>query len=284
VDVSFYPGCTSHSTGLEYGLSLHAVFGALGIGLKEIDDWNCCGGAAARSLSNLLGLALPARNIAKAQVLDLPLAVPCPGCYNAVKRAQHALESDADMKARLEDVVGFTYKGGLEVKAIHDVLLGDVGIEKIRSAVKKPLAGLRVVSYYGCALVREPEVVGVDEFENPMFLDDIVAALGATPVDWSAKTDCCGADLGMTRGGIARDLADKIAWTALDAEADCIMATCGLCQINLDMKQTGKNGTKIPVMYLTELMGMAMDLPGRDVWWSKHVIGVKPLLRSKGLL
>lgn len=283
MEVSFYPGCTSHSTGLEYSLSLHAVFDALGLELSEIDDWNCCGGAAAHSLSHLLGLALPARNIAKAQVRDLPLAIPCPGCFNAVKRAQYALSNDPDMRKTLEDIVGFKYKGNLEVKAMHEVMLEQVGLDKVRSSVKKPLSGLKVVSYYGCALVRDPKVVQMGDYENPMFLDDLVTTLGGEAQDWSYKTDCCGADLGMTHGNIVKDIVDRITGMAMEAGADCVMTSCGLCQINLDMKQTGKNGAKIPVFYFTELMGIAMDLPGREEWWDKHIVSPRPLLKARKL-
>jgi len=304
--VSFYPGCTAHSTGLEYSLSLHAAFDALGIELKEIDDWNCCGGAAAHCLSNFLGLALPARNVAKAQQYDLPLAIPCPGCFNAVKRAQYALTHDADMKEKLEQVIGFKYGGDLVVQSMHDVVLEQVGLPKLQEAVKRPLAGLKVASYYGCALVRDPKVVdpecglkdpaaaGVSApncaegdsraYENPLFLDEIVTALGGEATDWSYKTDCCGADLAMTHGKIAVELADKIAGGAIEAGADCVMSSCGLCQINLDMKQSGDNGTKLPVFYFTELMGLAMDLPGRDEWWEKHIVSVKPALKARNLL
>lgn len=283
-EVSFYPGCTAHSTGLEYSLSMHAVLKALGVELREIEDWNCCGGAAAHCLSNLLGLALPARNVAKAQLLDLPLAIPCPGCFNAVKRAQHALESDADMREQLEAIIGFEYKGGLEVEAIHDVVLEQVGLDKLKAAVKKPLSGLRVVSYYGCALVRDPKVVRAGDYENPTFLDEIVTTLGGEALDWSYKTDCCGADLAMTHGAIAEEIADKLTAMALEADADCVMCTCGLCQVNLDMKQTGANSAKIPVFYLTELIGTAMDLPDRDDWWELHIVSPRSLLRRLRLL
>jgi heterodisulfide reductase subunit B2 len=284
LEVSFYPGCTAHSTGIEYSLSMHAVFDALDVKLTEIEDWNCCGGAAAHSMSNLLGLALPARNIAKAQKLDLPLAIPCAGCFNAVKRAQHALTTDPDMKQQIEAAVGFEYQGKLDVKTGHDVIIDLVGLDKVKAAVKKPLAGLKVASYYGCALVRNPKVVKAGDHENPMFLDDIVTALGGEAVDWSYKVDCCGADLAMTHGEIAREIGDKLAYYADEAGADCINSACGLCQINLDLKQTGKNERKLPVFFFSELMGLAMDVGDRDIWWGKHIISVKPLLRSLGLM
>jgi len=284
VEVSFYPGCTAHSTGLEYSMSLHAVFESLGVKFTEIEDWNCCGGAAAHCLSELLGLALPARNVAKAQKLDLPLAIPCPGCFNAVKRAQHALENDPSMRKQLEQIIGFSYKGDLQVKAIHEILFEHVGLAAVKARVKRPLSGLKVVSYYGCALVRSPKIVKMGDHENPVFLDELVTALGGEALDWSYKVDCCGADLAMTHGKIARNLADKICGGAVEAGADCVMTACGLCQINLDMKQTGKTASKIPVLYFSELMGIAFDSPGRGAWWSKHIVDPEPLLAGKGWL
>jgi heterodisulfide reductase subunit B len=283
MEVSFYPGCTAHSTGLEYSLSLHAVFEELGVTLKELDDWNCCGGAAAHSMSHLLGLALPARNIAKAQDSDLPLAIPCAGCFNAVKRAQHALVNDPEMRNLLEDTVNFKYEDKLLVKAMHEILIENVGLDTVKAKIKKTLAGLKVVSYYGCALVRNPEIVCMGDHENPTFLDDIVTAMGGEAIDWSCKVDCCGADLGMTHDSIVKDINNKLGGMAADAGADCIMVSCGLCQINLDMRQTGPKKDRIPVLYFTELMGIALDLPGRKKWWSKHVIDPVPMLKSKGL-
>jgi len=166
---------------------------------------------------------------------------------------------------------------------MHEVVLEQVGLDKVKRAVKRPLAGLKIVSYYGCALVRDPKVVEMGEYENPTFLDDIVTALGGEAVDWSYKVDCCGADLGMSHGRIATEIADKLTGGAMEAEADCIMTSCGLCQINLDTHQSGKNGAKIPVLYFTELMGIAMDLRGRDEWWSKHVVNPRPVLGSRNL-
>lgn len=287
MEVSFYPGCTAHSTGIEYSLSLHAVMKAFGVRLTEIEDWNCCGGAAAHSMSTLLGLALPARNIAQAQKQDLPLAIPCAGCFNAVKRAQYALESDPEMKDTLENVVGFKYRGDLKVKAMHEVLFDMIGLEKVKEAVVRPLKGLRIASYYGCALVRDPKVVRMGEHENPLFLDELVIALGGEAIDWSYKVDCCGADIAMTHGGIAADLADKIVGAAGEAGADCLMCCCGLCQINLDMRQTNRIERKLPVFYFSELTGVAADVEdreNRDVWWEKHIVNPKPLLRSRNLL
>ncbi|MFC1582101.1 CoB--CoM heterodisulfide reductase iron-sulfur subunit B family protein [Planctomycetota bacterium] len=283
MEVSFYPGCTAHSTGIEFNDSMHAAFGALGVELKEIDDWNCCGGAAAHSLSKMLGLALPARNIRQAQESDLPLTISCAGCLNAVKTAHHAMANDPAVKAELEDVLNFSFSGKVKIQAMHEVVIETIGLDKLKAKVTKPLTGLKVASYYGCALVRKPEVMQMGDFENPLFLDDIAEALGAEAIDWSYKTDCCGADIALTHGSVAVDLADKIIEGAREAGADCVMSSCGLCQINLDMRQSGLGGKKIPQLYYTELMGIAMQVGDQQEWWEKHIVNPIPLLKDKGL-
>ena len=276
MELSFYPGCTAHSTGLEYSMSLHAVFEVLGVKLLEIEDWNCCGAAGAHSINQLLGLALPARNIAQAQKINLPLAIPCAGCFNYTRKAQEALSKDGPMKQKLEDIVGFKYEGNLKIEAMIDVLINRIGLEKLKGFVKKPLTGLKVASYYGCALVRRPEITNMGDHENPVFLDEVVECLGGEAMEWSYKTDCCGADLAITHASMVENMADKIVGAAIEAGANCLMCHCGLCQINLEMRQTGKTGIKLPVFYFTELMGIAMDVAGREEWWEKHM--VKPEL------
>ena len=121
------------------------------------------------------------------------------------------------------------------------------------------------------------------DHENPQFLDQIVETLGGEPIDWSCKVDCCGADIALTHGGVAVELADRIIQGARDAGANCLMCACGLCQINVDMRQSG-NGKRLPVFYFTELMGLAMDAEDRDDWWEKHIVSVRPLLGSLDLL
>lgn len=283
VKASFYPGCAAHSTAVEYDQSLHAVLAEMGVELQEIEDWNCCGGAAAHSLNRTLGLALPGRNLAIAQESEYPLLVPCPACYNAVRRAHHAVTHNQTVREELERLMGCEYREGTTVQAAHEFVTDTIGLERVRERVTKPLTGLKVVSYYGCLLVRHPEVVEVDDYENPTFLDEIVEVLGGEPRDWSYKTDCCGADLAMTHRDIAAEIADRITGMALEAGADCIMVSCGLCNVNLDMRQTGANQPKVPILYFSELMGTAFDLPGRQKWWEKHIVRPDELLRSLGL-
>jgi heterodisulfide reductase subunit B len=277
---SYFPGCTVHSTSLEYGLSTDAIFKTLDVELVEIEDWNCCGAAATHSIHHLLSLCLPSRNIAIAQATQAgPLVIPCAGCFNMLKRAEHVLKNDEAKRKEIEEIVGFTYQPSFEIKALMDIVVNGIGLERVQEKVKKPLRGMKVACYYGCALVRHPKVTQLDDPENPQSLDRLMKSLGAEPVEWSYKTDCCGADLALTYGDIVKKLVGKIVSMAEEAGAQCIVTSCGLCQANLEMRQE----IGLPIFYFTELMGVAFDLENRDQWWSKHMISPKKLLESLGL-
>ena len=263
-------------------MSSEVVLKALGVELLEIEDWNCCGAAAAHSLNRLLSLCLPARNIAKTQQRQLPLVVPCAGCFNNLKTAERALKNGGEMARQIEEVVGFTYRDTLEILALIDVVVNRVGLEKIKENVVKPLSGLKVASYYGCALVRNPKITQLDDSENPLYMDHVMEVLGATPVEWSYKTECCGADLALTHGDTVVEMVNRIVEMAGEAEADCITCSCGLCQANLEMRQTSE-GQGLPVFYFTELMGLAMGLKAQGEWWKRHIIDPTPLLRRMSL-
>ncbi|MCK5551498.1 MAG: heterodisulfide reductase subunit B, partial [Deltaproteobacteria bacterium] len=135
--------------------------------------------------------------------------------------------------------------------------------------------------YYGCALVRHPKVTQLDEPENPQYLDRLMSALGATAVDWSFKTDCCGADLALTHGDVVVKLVNRIVGMAKEAGAECLVCSCGLCQINLEMRQDADT-LGLPVFYFTELMGVAFGLEGGR-WWGKHMVNPSPFLGSLNL-
>jgi heterodisulfide reductase subunit B len=277
---SYFPGCTVHSTSLEYGKSTDAVFEALGVDLVEIEDWNCCGAAATHSLNHLLSLCLPARNIAIAQSAQAgPLVIPCAGCFNMLKRAEHALKTDETKRKEVEEIVGFTYQPSFELMALMDVIVNRIGLDRVREKVKKPLSGMKAACYYGCALVRHPKVTQLDNPEDPQMLDRVMATLGADTVKWSYKIDCCGADLALTYGDIVKKMVGKIVAMAREAGAQCIVTSCGLCQANLEMRQD----LGLPIFYFTELMGVAFGVEKRDRWWGKHMISPKGLLESLGL-
>ena len=276
MEMSFYPGCTAHSTAWEFTKSTLAVMETLGHTLTEIEDWNCCGGASARALNRSVGLGLPARNLLIAERAGKPLLIPCAGCYNNLCRAKAAYEekgTDAEKLAR--DVDG-SYRGNVDVWSFVDFFDNPEAVEAVRAKVKKPLTGLKIVAYYGCQLLRPPKVTRSTNWENPTALEKACEAAGATAIDWSYKVDCCGADMGISHGGHAAEICTKLGLMAKEAGADAIVVSCGLCQANLDMRQTK---TKIPVIYITELLGEAFQSPGRETWWKKHLTDPSGLFR-----
>jgi len=283
VKFSYYPGCTVHSTAIEYARSIDAVVAALGVELAEIEDWNCCGAAAAHSIHRKLGLALPARNISQAQKqtnLSPDLVTSCPGCFNALKRADYALRNDEETRKEIEETVGFAYNGEVRIRSLMEVLTHELGKEVLSAKVKRPLDRLKLVCYYGCALVRPHAVTGLENPENPMMMDNLMKWMGADVRDWSYKTECCGADLALTHGDMVQKIVGRLMDHAREAGAEAVVTSCGLCQANLDMRQTGTD--PLPVFYFTELMGVAMDLPNRKGWWSKHIVNPGPLLARLG--
>ena len=282
MEYSYYPGCSAHSTGLELGLSTEATFHHLGLKLNELPDWNCCGATSAHSLNHTLSLALPARNLALAQRADRDLVIPCAACYNRLRSADHAMRRDPKTRAEIEAAADMKYTGAVVIRPLLAVVAEDVGLAALGLHVVRPLAGLKVVSYYGCLLVRPPAVVQFDNPDDPQVMPAIVRSLGAEVLPWSHATDCCGGGVSLTRADLVASLVGKLADRAREAGAQAFVSACPLCQMNLEMRQPGKH--KLPSFYFTELMGLAFGLPEAEKWWTKHLVDPRPLLRSLGLV
>ncbi|RCK73159.1 MAG: CoB--CoM heterodisulfide reductase subunit B [Anaerolineae bacterium] len=273
---TYYPGCSLESTACEYDASVRAVFKALEVELHELEEWNCCGASSAHSVNPVLALALPARNLALAQALGHDLVMPCAACFNRHKSADYELRHDPERRKELEEVVGFQYQGNIAVRPLLEVLTIGVGLDTIHKRVKRPLVGLKAVGYYGCLLVRPPEVTQFENPENPRLMNQLLETLGAEAVEWSYATECCGGGLSLTKSSVAARLVNRLVERACEAGAAAIVTSCPLCQINLEMRQSGMQ--KLPVFYFTELMGLAFGLTEAENWWSKHLIDPRPLL------
>jgi len=278
MNYSYYPGCSLHSTGLEYGLSTRAVFKHLGLGLIELDDWNCCGASSAHALNHEIALALPARTLSQAQTFDRDLITPCAACYSRLKGADHSLRHDPVARTEMESILGFKYTGSVSVRPVLAVLAEDVGVRKISEETRHPLTGLKVVTYYGCLLVRPPEIAQFDDPDNPQVMAALLRAVGVEVMPWSHVTDCCGGSLSLSRSDVVQNLVGRLAERAREAGADAIATACPLCQVNLEMRQITE--PKIPAFYFTELLGMAFGLPEADKWLGKHLIDPRPLITS----
>jgi heterodisulfide reductase subunit B len=278
MNLAFYPGCSLEGMANDYGRSITAVFDKLDVKLVEIDDWTCCGATAAHSMSEAMAVLLPAKNLAAAEKMGLDIVSPCANCFNRLTYSR---------KMILKNIYDAPWKvtGKTKVYDMTRFLAQPDMIEQIKKKVLMPLAGLNLVSYYGCQMVRPPKITGFIDYENPQTLDKIAVALGAISLDWSYKATCCGAGIGGGRRDIQFNLSKRLIKKAHQAGAEAIIVSCPLCQNNLDMVQNEKGGPKIPVFYFTELMRLAFE--GEKCSrqnFRMHLTDSLPLLRKKGLI
>ena len=286
---AYFPGCSLNSSGYDYNLSFKAVARALGIDLVEVKDWICCGASSARATSHLLSVALPVLNLSHAEQDGFDkLIAPCPACLSRFKAANAEMEHDGDLREKVHQVFDYKYQGKVKVYHPLEVIL-DMGLDKIREKVRKRLSGLRIACYYGCLLTRPPQTVQFDNVEDPQSMDSIVKTLGATPIEWSFKTECCGASMTLTRSDIVLKLSNDILREAKEAGANIIAVACPLCQANLDGRQRQieeayKVRYRIPIVYITQLMGLAFGAFVKEVGLQKLITSPREVLGSIGLV
>ena len=263
----YYPGCSLEGTAREYNASTRAVMGAVGAELMELEDWTCCGASAGDTASGLLAMVLPARNLAMAERTGIvaDLLVPCSACYLNLKKVEEQARGDDRLAAKINQVLGEegrAYSGKIRVRHLLDVLVGDVGSDRITPLVQHPLSGLRVAPYYGCQCLRPYRVF--DDPEQPRSMEPLIESLGAQVHPWSMGARCCGAGLMTTKNDVAMELVGQLLLAARGA--DCIVTVCPMCQMNLEAFQKRVSGThgedlSISVLYLPQLMGFALGLP-----------------------
>ena len=275
--LSFYPGCSLEGMANDYARSIKAVFMGLEIDLVEIEDWSCCGSTAAHSLSESMSVILPARNLYASEKLGLDIVSPCAMCFNRLRFSQLMIQK------KLFDIP-WPVTGDIQVHDMTRLLAEPQMISSIKKRLLKPLTGLRVVCYYGCQMVRPPKITGFTDYENPQTLDRIVAAAGAEAIDWSYKSTCCGASIGIACREIRDSLTRKILHKAAQAGAEAIVVSCPLCQSNLDIFQKDLAERRIPVFYFTELLRLSFSQICDPHWFKMHITDPVPLLKTKGLL
>lgn len=287
---AYFPGCSLHSTAKEYDLSTKAVAQALGIELIEIPDWVCCGATPAHITMHLLSLALPVKNLVQAKKMDsYEVVTCCAACFNRLKIANKFMETDPEHRAKVEKIVGEQYKGEVKVRHFLDVLVNEFGLNNLDKRLTKKLNGLKVACYYGCLLTRPPEVTELDDLEEPHLIDDIMKVIGVEPVQWPYKTECCGASFSLTKTDIVLKLSGDILQMAYDDGAQAIVLACPLCQSNLDLRQAMinkkyKKNFNMPIIYFTQLVGLALGVEPKRLGFEKHIVNPLPLLKEKGIL
>ncbi len=286
---SYYPGCSLERNAIAYHESTMEVAVRLGIEFSEIDDWTCCGATEYMSIELLASYSLIARNLALAA--DRPqngqLVAPCSACFlNLSKADRHLAESKglADQVNQALEAGGMAYEpGSVRVRHLLEVLTQDVGLEAIAAQITRPLYGLRVAPYYGCLIVRPAYQGSFDDPEYPTSLDQLLNSLGTSVVDYPLKTHCCGGHMTQISEGVALELIRRLLKNAADYEADMIVTLCPMCQLNLDAYQESVNkrfGTdyQLPVLFFTQLIGLAMDIPPERLGFGREFVPVKAAL------
>jgi len=277
VKTGFYPGCSMKGSAREYSESLLAVASALGVALPEVPDWNCCGATAAHNLDRELALALPARILAAADTAGMgEVLVPCAACYSRLKVTRHELLADEALRRRISGLIGADYRGTARVLNILEWLAAIPGLEK---RVQRPFAR-KVACYYGCLLVRPAGVVQFDRPEDPQSMDTLLRAVGAEPLDWAFKTECCGAGFSVSRTDLVAELSGRVLDDAVSRGAEAVVVACPMCHLNLDMrrphieKRAGRKFT-IPVLYVTQALGLALGLKPKQLGLQRHKVPVR---------
>jgi len=280
--IAYFPGCSLHGTARDYGESVVACCRALGVELVEVPDWVCCGASTAPTLSHRLAVGLGAINLAQAaQVGDAVLA-PCAACYNRLKMAGCAAQTEPKLLDGLEGVEAEKV-AAVRVYSMPEFLVERYGLDALREKVTRPLAGLHPAAYYGCLLVRPPDVCQFDDPEQPHSMDDILRALGGEPVVWYNKTDCCGGMLSPTRTEVVSALTQRLVERARQAGADCLVTACPMCHMNVESRQAACRDGRLPTFYLTDMVGLALGLRPEELGLKRHLVDTLPLLQAAGL-
>jgi heterodisulfide reductase subunit B len=290
ISVGYYPGCSLHGTAVEFDMSTRAMADKIGLDLVEPDGWVCCGTTPAHSTDHTLATVLPMKSLkCVEQSGQTCVTVPCPSCFIRMRVAMHDVATEPELKEKVQAEIKYTPSPELEVEHLLTTIEERVGMERVAAPVVRPLNGLKVVCYYGCVVTRPPELTGATEYEYPMGMDHLMEALGAEVLDWSYKTECCGNSLMFTQLPVTFDMNQKILDNAKAVGAEAIVVACPLCQANLDMRQQRMEKEYdrewgLPVLYFTQLMGLAYGLDPATVGLDKVMVDAKPLLQSREIL
>ncbi|CAA7613940.1 CoB--CoM heterodisulfide reductase iron-sulfur subunit B family protein [Magnetospirillum sp. UT-4] len=291
--MSYYPGCSSQASAVHLDKSLRAAMSKLGVQLRDVEDWNCCGASVGHIEGGHLGMfALNGRNLAAAQAAGPEdVVTPCAACYLNTHYHNEKIRENEQIKAEVNEALaagGKSYDGSLHVRHACEVIVNDIGIDKVKEAAVKPLTGLKVAGWVGCQTVRpfaKTERGGMfDTYDDPQFLDDFITACGADAVPFKGKTKCCGGSVSVMSPDKTLHLMKDILDEVKSSGAEVVVTPCPLCQTNLEMYQpqiNAKFGTdfNFPVMFYSQLMAVAFGLDGdKDAGLNQHLIPPQPVI------
>lgn len=258
--VSYFPGCTLRTKAKELDRYARKCAEALGVELCEIRDWQCCGGVFVSAKDEIASKLPSVRALISARDEKQPLVTVCSACHNVIKQTNYAVKTDEDFEKKVnlylsQDETVCEYHGETEVYHYLELLRDKVGFDKVREAVVNPLAGKKIAAYYGCLLLRPGKVMAFDDVENPHIMEDFIKALGAEPVIYSQRNECCGGYVSLEDGESAKRKSLKVSDSAASHGAEMIVTACPLCKYNLV-----KAESSIPVVYFTELLAEALGV------------------------
>ena len=254
--VSYFPGCTLKTKAQDLDMYARKCAEVLGITLEEIENWQCCGGVFTTSNDEIATKLSSVRALSEAKKKGQPLVSVCSACHNVIKQTNAQLANDEFFAFRVNNYIAPEEYHG-ETKVLHylELLRDVVGFDKLKEKVVKPLTGKKIAAYYGCLLLRPGKVMAMDDVENPTIIEDLIRALGAEPVIYAYRNECCGGYIALESKELAKQKSQKVASNAKDKGAEVIVTACPLCRYNLI-----KNGSEVPVVYFTELLAEALGI------------------------
>ena len=294
-DYIFYPGCSMETSARAYYDSLMAISPIIGLNLKEIDDWNCCGATEYLGISLTPAYALIARNLALAENASngtRSVVAPCSACYLNLSKADFHMRERPKLGQMVNEALaagGLHYTPGfLEVRHLLDVIVYDIGLETVKNKVVRPLKGLHVAPYLGCMVPRPDYEHRWSDHEYPVELDLLLNALGAEVIDFPLKTECCGGHMTQIGPETAFELIRRLIVAAEDHKADLMATVCPMCQINLDAYQGEMNrffrtNHQMPIIFFTQLMGLAFGLDAKELGFGFEIVSAKKAIAKIGV-
>ena len=255
--VSYFPGCTLKTKAKDLDNYARKCAEVLGITLEEIDNWQCCGGVFTTSRDEIATKLSSVRALSYANKKGQPLVSVCSACHNVIKQTNAAMINDEEFASRVNNYMApdDEYHGQTKIYHYLELLRDVIGFDKIKEKVVNPLTGKKIGAYYGCLLLRPGKVMAMDDVENPTIMEDFIRALGAEPVIYAYRNECCGGYIALESAPLAKEKSRKVTSNAYEKGAEAIVTACPLCKYNLI-----KNGTDVPVVYFTELLAEALGV------------------------
>ena len=259
--VSYFPGCTLRTKAKELDAYARASAEALGVTLEEVDNWQCCGGVYTTASNEVATKLSSVRALADAKAKGQPLVTVCSACHNVIKQTNNELRNDPAIALKVNRYMKpeTPYNGETEVLHFLELLRDKIGFDTVKEKVVNSLKGKKIAAYYGCLLLRPGKVMRMDDPENPTIMEDLIKALGAEPVVFANRNECCGGYVTMETPDLAKKSSNRVIECAVNCGAEKIVTACPLCRYNLM-----KNGSEIEIIYFTELLAEALGVKEAD--------------------